>query len=221
MDAGFGMGTRLNESLDDLDFGDVFVNVSGPDASGAQFDAMLDRYLDMARACRPCLRAEPPEPSPRWGWKEPNTHIVLERLAARIPGLRYIHVMRSGLDMAFSPNLNQLRRWGSRVLGREVRETPADALAYWVRVHRRVLSFGEVMGRRFLLVNYDALCDSPAAECPRLLAFLGITPTDDRVAAMSALVQRPPSVGRHTQHPTDALDPQDVEFVRSLGFPAR
>lgn len=221
MQVGLDMGTRLNDSLDDLDFGDVFVNAAAADASGAQFDAMLERYLDSARTHRACLRAQPAEPSPGWGWKAPNTHLFLERIVARIPGLHYLHVMRSGLDMAYSPNLNQLRRWGPRVLGREVRETPADALAYWVCVHRRILSLGDLMGRRFLLLNYDMLCDSPGAESSRLLRFLGVTPSEDRVAALAALVQRPPSRDRHAQHPTDALDPHDVEFVRSLGFAVR
>ena len=35
MQVGVDMGTRLNDSLDDLDFGDVFVNAAAADASGA------------------------------------------------------------------------------------------------------------------------------------------------------------------------------------------
>jgi hypothetical protein len=48
----------------------------------------------------------------RWGWKEPNSHIFLEHLAAHFPQMRYVHVIRHGLDMAFSNNAQQLQNWG-------------------------------------------------------------------------------------------------------------
>src|SRR5262249_24496407 len=49
----------------------------------------------------------------RWGWKEPNTHVFLDRLQTAFPEMKYIHVMRNGLDMAYSENQNQLKLWGS------------------------------------------------------------------------------------------------------------
>src|SRR5690606_37110457 len=39
-----------------------------------------------------------------WGWKEPNTHIYLPEILNFFPNIRYIHVIRHGLDMAFSGN---------------------------------------------------------------------------------------------------------------------
>ena len=44
------------------------------------------------------LDQAPAEPRPRWGWKEPNTHIVLPQILKLAPGLKYIHVVRHGLD---------------------------------------------------------------------------------------------------------------------------
>ena len=58
----------------------------------------------------------------RWGWKEPNTHIVIDRLLRLVPDLKYVHVMRNGLDMCYGPNQNQQNLWGGRFLG------PADAV---------------------------------------------------------------------------------------------
>ena len=51
-------------------------------------------------------------PLTRWGWKEPNTHVILERMLNSFPQLKYIHVMRNGLDMAYSSNQQQLLLWG-------------------------------------------------------------------------------------------------------------
>src|SRR5262245_36162922 len=36
----------------------------------------------------------------RWGWKEPNTSVFLPQIADRFPRMKYVHVMRHGLDMA-------------------------------------------------------------------------------------------------------------------------
>lgn len=221
IEMGYAMGTRLNDSLDDLDFTDTFVDAAVPWLPGREFDERVHRYLCSAGTRLPLPSAGDPLDATLWGWKEPNTHVFLERLVARIPGMRYIHVMRNGLDMAYSSNLNQLRRWGERVLGRSVRESPTDALAYWVRVHRRVLSTGELMGSRFMMLNYDQMCHQPSDGVKQLLGFLGINPSSESLSSLCALVDPPSSLGRHAAHQTDDLDPEDVEFVKSLGFTVR
>jgi len=48
----------------------------------------------------------------KWGWKEPNSHLFLDPLAAGLGGFRYVHVLRHGLDMAFSTNQQQLHNFG-------------------------------------------------------------------------------------------------------------
>ena len=42
-----------------------------------------------------------------WGWKEPNSHLLLKHFYQYFTGLKYIHTVRNGLDMAFSPNQQQ------------------------------------------------------------------------------------------------------------------
>ena len=49
-----------------------------------------------------------------WGWKEPNSHLMIRHLHRHFGDrLRYVHVIRNGLDMAQSRNQLQLIRWGS------------------------------------------------------------------------------------------------------------
>jgi len=52
-----------------------------------------------------------------WGWKEPNSYLLLDHYPEVFPGFRYIHVIRHGLDMAFSKNQNQLYNWGGGIWG--------------------------------------------------------------------------------------------------------
>jgi len=37
-----------------------------------------------------------------WAWKEPNTHIVIEKLLNKMSKLKFVYVYRNGLDMAYS-----------------------------------------------------------------------------------------------------------------------
>ncbi|MCU0836442.1 MAG: sulfotransferase [Chromatiaceae bacterium] len=153
-----------------------------------------------------------------WGWKEPNTHILIDRLAERLPRLRYIHVVRNGLDMAHSSNQNQLRFWGERFLGPDFSISPYWSLKYWHLVHRRVLARCAPLGERFLLLNYDRLCADPLAGLRELAGFLGVRLADEELQRLAALAQTPASVGRFKRHGLELFDPEDVAFVRQLGF---
>lgn len=163
--------------------------------------------------------AAPAAARPRlWAWKEPNTHLVVERLLAREPSLRYVHVVRHGLDVAFSANQNQLEMWGARVLGRPVARTPRDSLAYWVATHRRVEALAERAPGRVLLLNYDALCREPKPHLERMLAFLNVRPRLPCRYTAAARVAPPATLGRHHGHDLTQFDADDLAYIRHLGF---
>lgn len=167
------------------------------------------------------LLAATPRPARagRWGWKEPNTHVFLDRLQAHLPTMRYIHVMRNGLDMAFSGNQNQLMLWGSHFLGTAVTApSPRMSLAYWCRVHRRVAHLAERMPGRYLLINYDAFCARPQAGLAALLEFLGWDADAALQARLLGMVRAPQSIGRLAAHDAGAFDPADLAYVRAMGF---
>lgn len=151
----------------------------------------------------------------RWGWKEPNTHLVIERLWRLWPSLKYVHVARHGLDMAYSSNQNQLALWGARVLGTNAPPSPARSLAYWCRVHQRMQRLMIAQSGHMYWLDYDALCRSPEAEVRRLSRFL----EGDFEQARALLSQiRAPEVPRHAGKPLNDFDSKDVEYVRSLGY---
>jgi len=151
----------------------------------------------------------------RWGWKEPNTHVLLPQWQAGLPGLRYVHVVRNGLDMALSSNQNQLEYWGEWLLERPVQAGPRDSLAYWCAVHRRVARLGERMPGRFLWLDYDRLCQQPAAGLTALADFLGV-PVDSALA-LADRVKPPASIGRHQGAALSQFRDEDLDYLRSLG----
>jgi hypothetical protein len=145
--------------------------------------------------------------------------VFLDRLQAHWPAMRYIHVMRNGLDMAYSANQNQPALWGRYFLGVPVATpTPRLSLAYWCCVHRRVAQLGARMPGRYLLINYDAFCADPQAGLGTLLRFLGREVSVADEAHLLEMVQMPASIGRHRLHDATAFDPADVAYARELGF---
>ncbi|MDM7953937.1 MAG: sulfotransferase [Cyanobium sp. CZS 25K] len=157
------------------------------------------------------------KPGARWGWKEPNSHIVLDRLADRLGGMKYIHVARNGLDMAHSSNQNQLRLWGEHFLNERFDITPYYSLKYWCVTHKRVLDIGKSMGNRFLLLNYDDFCANPENGVKNLFSFLGLE-SFIAIPRFTTLIKPPDSIGRFKRYGTDIFAEDDLLFVSSLGF---
>lgn len=155
-----------------------------------------------------------------WGWKEPNTHIVADRLRSHIPKMRYIHVARNGLDMAFSANQNQLNLWGPAVLGSDCSENPRNSLKFWRWAHARILGIGQEMGERFLFVRFEDLCRDPTRHVRSILSFAGVPVSQNVVDRAISLVTPPASIGRHAQRSLIEFDPDDIAYVRQLGFAA-
>ena len=160
-------------------------------------------------------------PHEPWGWKEPNTHIFLPALLDTIKGMKYIHVMRHGLDMAYSANQAQVKLWSKALTGRAVDNvTPRESFHYWCAAHRRVLDLGSDMGADFLLLNFDKLCLSPDSEMRSLLAFLDISPGPKVCQSLIDMVRRPASIGRHKDMHRLDLDPSEIDLLERLGFAA-
>jgi hypothetical protein len=163
---------------------------------------------------------QPAEPPALWGWKEPNTHIVLPQLLELVPDLRYIHVIRHGLDMAFSSNQEQLIYWGEQLLGEtSLGQTPENSFRYWCAAHRRILKIGQSMGGNFLLLNFDQFCDKPEQQVQRILSFMHFDANKSEVDDLIHSVSKPVSKGRHKSEDCSFLEAADRELLLQLGFP--
>lgn len=154
-----------------------------------------------------------------WGWKEPNAHLALGHIAKRWSQGRYVHVIRHGLDMAFSKNQSQLVNWG-QYFGVEFPEKseslPGAALEFWVKANQETIMLAKAsLGERFYLLNFDQLCETPIPETEQFLRWLGV----DLPAAQLARVVIPPiSMGRYQRY-SYQFDPDLVAAVETMGFP--
>jgi GT2 family glycosyltransferase len=182
--AGMFVGSDLNRSLDALDFAAFFDRWVGRDltpVAAAELRALVTRQHDEAGG-RP------------WGWKEPRSVYLLPFLAAQLPGLRFLHVVRDGRDMALSENQVQLRKHGEAVLGASDEAEALRSIALWREINLRVADFGEQeLGDRYLRIRFEDLCEQPAVVAARVLRFFGLEGDAQRAAKE---VQAPPTLGR-------------------------
>lgn len=152
-----------------------------------------------------------------WGWKVPGNHFLISHLAAAFPGLHFVHVIRNGLDMAFSPNQNQVRNWGCHygidVEGLSFEEA---ALRFWIAANRHAVAEASRFAVRFLLLNFDDLCRSPERTATTLLTFLG-RPVE-QLSQITKLVKAPVSLDRHRGHDLRFVTDADRIAMREFGF---
>ena len=158
------------------------------------------------------------KPSPNWGWKEPNSHIHLPFLLGALPRMKYIHVIRHGLDMAHSPNQAQLQLWGECLLRRNVTpKSAADSFAFWCCSHERLIRLQHQAKERIMLLRFEDLLENFSSSLQRICDFIGNSPDISSLPAMSKL-SPPASIGRRRQHPALSISRRQHDILATLGY---
>lgn len=158
-----------------------------------------------------------------WGWKEPNSQLFIAHLHRYFGDrLRYIQVVRNGLDMAYSKNQHQVRRWGS-LFGVQVQSalpTRRESLDYWIRSNESAILHGKQLPPgQFMILNYDELCAAPRAGVEKIIVFLGLDPPEHVVEEAAALPRSPNPRSIPRQDLELQFDREQLTRVRALGFP--
>lgn len=174
------------------------------------------KYILKAIDCINAIPDRPLEESRIWGWKEPNTHLIIDKLCAIEPELKYIHVMRHGLDMAYSSNHNQARNWGAQIVGKPFDSSPQYLLEYWVKSHQRVVEFKQAYPRNIHIVNFDKLCLLDIDEIKKLFSFAEIE--SPAMNGIFDMIIKPDGMGRYKKYALDGFPEEDLAFVERLGF---
>ena len=131
---GFFLGDNLNLAIDNLDYRGVVRFL--PMVPGEQYPVQERGELDEFEKRMTEALAKKSRPRHGWGWKVPPTFLFLPAFAEDFSELRYIHVIRHGLDMALSKNTRQVRIRG-HLFGIEYGGPSAErsALHYWIKAN--------------------------------------------------------------------------------------
>jgi Sulfotransferase family len=158
--------------------------------------------------------------APVWGWKEPNSHVYLDVIGRHFADARYVHVIRHGLDMAFSANQWQVQTWGWLFgVAADDPIDPATSLDFWLAANRAAIETAtRVFGPDFLLVDYDALCADPEHEARRIASFVGGGVTPSTPAPITGPLRAPRSSGRWRRFGTGPFRREQLAQVAAFGF---
>lgn len=138
-----------------------------------------------------------------WGWKEPNSHVILPALVAAFPEMKYIHVIRHGYAMATSSNRQQLDNWGEHYGIRKhfIDEEPIMAqFKYWRVANRGAQLYGEAkLKDRFMLLRIEDLVNEPGKVIRELADFVGVPLNATLLEETTALVSKPDDFNRYEE----------------------
>jgi hypothetical protein len=213
--AGLYIGTNLNPAEDALEIAEYYDRWINPYYSHGHGWGP-DVEADMRAELMPLLeRHRAGSDGQAWGWKEPRSIFLISFLAQALPGLRFVHLVRDGRDLAFSKNQNQPRKHADAFLGTESDDpaTPPRSIELWNAVNLAAADAAEAqLGERYLRIRYEDLCAQPEPVIARVLGFLEL---DGDPVDLSEEVEPPPTLGRWRE-----ADPALVEELEQIGAPA-
>jgi hypothetical protein len=213
--AGLYIGTNLNPAEDALEIAEYYDRWINPYYSHGHGWGP-DVEADMRAELMPLLeRHRAGSDGQAWGWKEPRSIFLISFLAQALPGLRFVHLVRDGRDLAFSKNQNQPRKHADAFLGTASDDpaTPPRSIELWNAVNLAAADAAEAqLDERYLRIRYEDLCAQPEPVIARVLGFLEL---DGDPAELSEEVEPPPTLGRWRE-----ADPALVEELEQIGAPA-
>lgn len=160
---------------------------------------------------------------PYWGWKEPNTHIILPDLLETFPTLQYIHIIRHGLDMAFSSNRNQLWRWGAD-FGITVSPTDSEQLIamaqleYWIKTTERIEALQQHYPGRIAIYRLDDFWETPVQTINACFDHARVPLTAAMLDTLITIPQPPSDPHRYRQYKLSMFTRTQLDAVTSRNF---
>jgi Sulfotransferase family len=161
----------------------------------------------------------------RWGWKVPRTILVFPFVHEFFPGMRAIHLVRDGRDMAYSANQNQARRYAQQLLDPSEwqRPVPIQSIGFWARVNLAAARYGErALGDRYLRLRYEEVCADPDGMASRLVDFLDSPkPVEAMQEVARAEIRPSSSIGRWREREASEiaqLERAGGEALRAFGY---
>tara|TARA_E500000305_G_scaffold103852_1_gene99676 strand:- start:2541 stop:3359 length:819 start_codon:yes stop_codon:yes gene_type:complete len=232
--AGFFVGTRLNHAGDAMDFEPFLDEIINPVLRETRsLDYALDQLSSGTRAVavrgfKAALKAytaELPKNTGHWGWKNPRSMYILPIIATACPGMRFLHLVRDGRDMALSANQNQPNKHYEALFG-ESYEGPAleFAIRLWATANSQVADWGErELGSRYMRIRFEDLCAAPSVVLSDALISSGVEPAlaDRAGAGADAVIRTPSSVGRWRSIPGEdarALTEKAAASLERFGY---
>jgi hypothetical protein len=153
-----------------------------------------------------------------WGWKEPHTIFFLHSVQAYYQKAKFILVLRNGLDMAYTRNIQQMKYWGSSFGVDPSDPEPQNRFEFWYRSNQHAIATARrQFGDSFMTIRLEDLCLEKETTVEALFAFVGLNP-----ANVSEDVWRiprlPSSHGRYREYDTTWVHAGIIQKLTEVGY---
>jgi hypothetical protein len=213
------IGNDLNHALDNMTVARQFSGMRDTvlNKSLSELEKQHTIHLIITNFCTELLNQIDNNNYNGWGWKIPANFMLLPYFATLYPQIKYIHVIRHGLDMAYSNNQNQLHNWGRYFDITTYNTAIAKAsLQYWIKANHLAITNGQqLLGDNFFLLNFDTLCQSPKETIAQLIEFLGL---DNNNQQLADFINPPATIKRYLKEDLTIFSDEDFNALRDLGF---
>lgn len=207
--SGMWIGANLNGPLDALDFAEYCARWIPTFTESARRPLSPTILHEMRQGLHQTIEkhlASVNDANAPWGWKNSGSLHLLRFLHGEFPSAKFLHLVRDGRDMAYSPNQHQVRRYGALLLTPEERRwsQPLRSIAVWSRLNLMAADYAEThLQGQYLLVRFEDLCASPVPAVRRILDFCGLK--GDAVRIAREQVVAPSSLGRWRHQPPQTV----------------
>lgn len=184
---GLFLGNQLNPSNDSIEWVDLIYEMALKVTGRASSDLALWRTELRARA-RAILDRAPEGSADLWGWKLPESSLVVPELAASFPRARWLYLLRHPVDtcMRRSHVTSRINHPVGRATleaayalagrGRVPEDAPQhilNAMSWWyqVRLFRRAME--DLPPERVHILRFEAICADPEHVLDEVARFLG------------------------------------------------
>jgi hypothetical protein len=153
-----------------------------------------------------------------WGWKEPHTIFFLPNIQNYYKNARFILVLRNGLDMAYTKNIQQMVCWGRRyqIDGSDL--SPNNKFDYWYRSNQTTINLvKEHYSGNFLVLKLEDLWFEKDEKIKQLLVFAGLGSINPP-AEIWNIPKIPASSGRYREQDTSWVDKGVLRKLAEFGY---
>ena len=216
---GMFIGCNLNDSLDNLDWpGQKSVIKDKTLTFDQKLKTLQLPFQNFIENMVCAQESDTDFQEPVLAIKVPGSFFYLPYLCSMFDDFTYIHVIRHGLDMAFSNNKNQLRNWGE--LFDLCGDQESNQLGYWLKANEYAIEVGSrLLEDKFLLIRFEDLCDNTEIEVNRLFDFLQIDTKID--SSVFEFIKRPKSFQHYRQKDISIFDSDDLLSLKKFGYEVR
>lgn len=217
-DNGIYIGTNLNNSLDNLDWPGDNILIKDNNLTFEKklnilresFGLFIDKMIH-DQSLSDCSNRD------TLAIKVPGSFYYMPFLFKIFKNSCYVHLIRNGLDMAFSSNKNQLKNWGGMFnVSFDTTNKESQQLKYWIRSNEYALNIQKQFPDSFHLVKFENICDHTHSEIDSLFEYLGLDNNTSQLTLDS--IQRPKTFERFRQYNLNIFDQEDLDSLTNLGY---